>query len=316
MERGRIGLGGVGRTPTGGNDDNRMAEYMSVAARIRKYYNDLPEVSKSAPVVDPICINRKSRFSTKALRRALAFSLTAGGCGMLERDHLVLAHLLFDIEAAATVGTAPGDFTKTFPTANSFLTETKHEQRRVLALRQWMRVPIVLGELTFTFLYRDALDAGLDALKSATLVSFGPEERQSLEGDGMSRLPSGGDGGPPAWEVAGRGGPEGGSSDAFASIGRDGGAIRSADVDACMRVEGPSALRLEAGASSGSSGAQGQGGSDGGSDQEIVPVVLSRRAIARSGSGNGQATSGGPNATDTVSTADARATAESRYLED
>jgi len=165
-----------------------VAEYLRIAARIREYYNDLPEVSQRAPVGDPEWIGCKSRFSTKELRRAFAFSLTAGGCGMSERDHLALARVLYDIEAAAVADGAAGAFTAPFPTANSFLTETKHEQRRVPALRQWMHVPIILGERTFNFFFRDALDAGLDALKSATVVSFGPEERQTLDGDGMPPL--------------------------------------------------------------------------------------------------------------------------------
>jgi len=309
MERGRIGAGVLRRSANGG-DDNMVAEYLSIAARIREYYNDLPEVSKCVPVVDPAWAERKSRFSTKALRRAFAFSLTAGGCGMSESDHLALAHVLFDIEAAATVGGAAGAFTATFPTANSFLTETKHEQRRVLALRQWMKVPIVLGERTFKFYFRDALDAGLDALKSATEVSFGPEERQTLEGDSMSRLTRS-DCPPPAWEMSGRVGPACGSS-GTANVS-DGDAI--GDGDAAVRDGTGIGSGMGAAAVSRSSGMQGLGGSDGGSDEEIMPLPRSRRTIVSSGSGSiVTGTTPGTAAASGASVAAFRASTETRFL--
>jgi len=163
--------GGAGQRRIAGDGAQNVVEYMSVAARICEYYNELREISKSVPpVVDPDCSARKSRLSIKALRHALAFSVTAVGCSMSERDHLEFARVLFDIEVAATISRPVGDCTATFPTANTFLTESNHKHRRVLDFRQWMQVPIDLGDQTFTFSYRDMLDDGFQALKSAALV--------------------------------------------------------------------------------------------------------------------------------------------------
>jgi len=278
MERGRIGAGGARLSETGGNDNHMVAEYVSIAARIREYYNDFPEVSQAVPVVDRACIDRKSRFSTKALRRALAFYLTAGGCGMSERDHLALAHVIFDIEAAATVGSTVGPFTATFPAANSFLTKTKHEQRRVLALRQWMHVPIKMEDRTFSFYFRDALDACLEALKTATVVSFGPDERLALDGDGMPRLPRG-DSHPPAWGAEGQGERAGGPS--ISDGATAGGTFNGSEAD--VRRGSPPRSGVDPGAASGSRGSLVLGGTEGESDDDIMPVPRSRRSIPSPG---------------------------------
>jgi len=164
-------------------------------------------------------------------------------------------------------GGAAGAFTAPFPTPNSFLTETKHEQRRVPALQQWMHVPIILGERTFNFFFRDALDADLDTLKSATVVSFGPEERQTLDGDGMpprtrSALPS------LACDRGGRGGPAATFSGTAHALG----------ASTCGGVGD-----MEAAAASGASGMQGLSGGDGKSDEEVIPVPRTRRSIESSG---------------------------------
>ena len=278
MERGLIGQSAAKQSTTGGDDGRMVAEYMSIASRIREYYNDMPEVSQAVPVVEPECIDHKPRFSTRALRRELAFSLTAGECGMSERYHLALAHVLFDIEAAATVGSRAGVFTATLSTANSFLTETKHEQRRVQALRQWMHVPIIVGERTFNFSFRDALDAGLKALKTATLVSFGPDERQALDGDGMSQLPSG-DSTPPAWGVPGDGEPSRGPSSSDGAIG---GGSNNGSHAAVSRGRPPRS-GIDTGAASGFRGSPDMGGTSGETDKDIMPVPRSRRSISRTG---------------------------------
>jgi len=275
MERGLIGQSAAKQSTTGGDDGRMVAEYMSIASRIREYYNDMPEASQAVPVVEPECIDHKPRFSTRALRHELAFSLTSGECGMSERDHLALAHVLFDIEAAATVGSRAEVFTATFPTANSFLTETKHEQRRVLALRQWMHVQIIVGERTFDFPFRDALDAGLEALKTATLVSFGPDQRQALDGDGMSQLPSG-DSPPPAWGVAGHGEPSRGPSSADGAIGG-----RSNDGSHASVSRGrPPRSGVDTGAASGSRGSPDMGGTSGETDKDIMHgATLSKKHL-------------------------------------
>jgi len=65
-----------------------------------------------------------------------------------------------------------------------------------------MQVPIDLGDQTVTFSYRDMLEDGFQALKSAALVSFGPKERQALNRDAFPGV-STGTSSPPFWEAAG-----------------------------------------------------------------------------------------------------------------
>jgi len=166
----------------GGNEEAEMqlvqpVLWASVAARIRAYYNLLPECSNATRVVDPRYSDRRSRFCSPALRHALQFSLSAGGCGFSNVDNVAFAGFLRSIEGAATRGTDHvGEFTNAFSSDYSFLTATKAEQSRVLAMRQWMEVHIEIGDRTFTFFFRDILDAGLDSLRHATSVSFGEDD--------------------------------------------------------------------------------------------------------------------------------------------
>jgi len=146
----------------------------STAARIRAYYLAFPETSQSTPVVPISWASRPSRFSSPALRGALRFALTAGGCGLTERDHVAYAQSLCAAEQEATRGTSLiGPVSAAFPSAHGFLTATRHEQNRVLAKRRWMEVTIEIGERSFVYYYRDVLQVALDALAGATKVSFG-----------------------------------------------------------------------------------------------------------------------------------------------
>ena len=146
----------------------------STAARIRAYYDATSETLLSTPVVPPSWAARPSRFSTPALRGALRFAMTAGGCGLTRRDHVAYAHTLRAVEREATAGTAAvGPISSMFASPHSFLTATRHEQNRVLALRRWMTVPIEIDGTSYVYYYRDILQAGLDALAGAETVSFG-----------------------------------------------------------------------------------------------------------------------------------------------
>jgi len=138
----------------------------STAARIRAYYLAFPETSRSTPVVPASWASRPTRFCSPALRGALRFASTAGGCGLTERDHVAYAQSLCAAEQEATRGTSlVGPVSAAFPSAHGFLTATRHEQNRVLATRGWMEVTIEIGGRSYLF--------SLDALAGAQNVSFG-----------------------------------------------------------------------------------------------------------------------------------------------
>jgi len=146
----------------------------STAARIRSYYLRMPETSRSTPVVHSSWARRPSRFTSPAMRGALRFALTAGGCGLTQRDHVAYAQSLCAVEREATEGeTAVGPVSAAFPSAHGFLTAVRHEQNRVLATRRWMHVPVKISGRTYNYYYRDVLQAVLDSLASADTVSFG-----------------------------------------------------------------------------------------------------------------------------------------------
>jgi len=146
----------------------------STAAQIRAYYLAFPETSQATPVVPRRCASHPSRFCSPALRGALHFALTAGGCGLTERDHVAYAQSLCALEREATRGTGVvGPMAASFPSAQGFLTATRHEQNRVLATRRWMEVKIEIGSRSFVYYYRDVLQVALDAVAGAEAVSFG-----------------------------------------------------------------------------------------------------------------------------------------------
>jgi len=155
----------------------RHVMYSSTAARIRAFYERMPEASQSVPVVDPFWAGRPSRFSSPALRVALRFALTVGGSGLSDGDQVAFAATLRAVERAAVRGTAArGPITSAFVTDHGFLTATRHEMNRVLAERDWQEVTITIGDRPFVYYYRDLLKVGLDALASAAAVSFGPND--------------------------------------------------------------------------------------------------------------------------------------------
>ena len=132
--------------------------FSSTAARIWEYYDAMPEVCLSEPVVPHSWANRPSRFTSPALRAALRFSMTAGGCGLNRRDHVVYAQTLHAVEREATAGTSSiGPVTAAFRAPHSFLTATRHEQNRVLAQRRWLTVEIDIAGKTYVYNYRDIL---------------------------------------------------------------------------------------------------------------------------------------------------------------
>ena len=60
----------------------------STAARIRAYYEAMPEASKTRRLVPPSVGQRPSRFNTRLLREALKFALCAGGPGLSRSDQM------------------------------------------------------------------------------------------------------------------------------------------------------------------------------------------------------------------------------------
>jgi len=177
---------GMERGAVGGSSRPRSVFWTSTAARIRAYYEAMPEASQSVPIVDPAVTNRPSRFSSPALRGALRFCLTSGGSGLSEGDCIRFAEVVMALERSSTAGTtAVGAFSTPFETPHGFLTATREEQARVLARLRWMQVPISIGNNVYTYRYRDILTAGLDALACAESVDFG-EGRPSGTGASAS----------------------------------------------------------------------------------------------------------------------------------
>lgn len=104
----------------------------------------------------------------------MRFALTAGGSGLTELDQVRYAQSLRALEREATRGAnVRGPVLGSFATSRAFLTATRRETNRVLAMRNWMKVPISVGGRTYSYYFRDILVAGLSALEKATQVSFG-----------------------------------------------------------------------------------------------------------------------------------------------
>jgi len=64
---------GMERGAVGGSSRPHSVFWTSTAARIRAYYETMPEASQSVLIVDPAVANRPSRVSSPALRGALRF---------------------------------------------------------------------------------------------------------------------------------------------------------------------------------------------------------------------------------------------------
>lgn len=153
----------------------------SVAARIQAYYEALPEASQTKPAVSPLFSQASSRFGTPVMRSVLKFALTAGGCGLSRKDQKALGSLLLEIEAAN--GADDGSFSATFETASAFAQGLRAEQNRVVSCLNWMQAPIVLGNTTYTFFYRDLLDVAVGAIRSA--------DKLDLDGGSLPRAADG-----------------------------------------------------------------------------------------------------------------------------
>lgn len=143
----------------------------SVAARIRGYYDALPEASLSTPAVSPLCSRSPVRFRTPVMRSVLKFALGTGGCGLSRKDQSALGSLLLKVENG--VGRDDGgEFAATFDSGAAFVAGVRTEQNRILSRLNWLKVPIELGGDTYTFYYRDLLDVAVDAVQSAAKVDL------------------------------------------------------------------------------------------------------------------------------------------------
>ena len=79
----------------------RHVFYTSTAARIRAYYESLPEASKSRRLVPPEVGLKPTRFNTPLLREVLKFALSAGGPGLSQADQRWYVSVLFLAEEGA-----------------------------------------------------------------------------------------------------------------------------------------------------------------------------------------------------------------------
>lgn len=92
---GDVQLGGLGivRVPFEGHAHGALPLFRtrtvfqtSTAARIRAYYEAMPETDKTRRLVPPSVGQQPSRFNTPVLREALKFALSAGGPGLSQSD--------------------------------------------------------------------------------------------------------------------------------------------------------------------------------------------------------------------------------------
>lgn len=145
----------------------------SVAARIRDFYEKMPEAALSAPLVGRPHALAESKFTGAGMRKVLQFVVSAGGCGLSRGDQYSLAETLYAVEAQFNYSDGDADvFKALFPTPASFALGIRTEQNRVLARLRWMEVPIVVNNKTHLFYYRDLLQTGVDAVQSAAKVDL------------------------------------------------------------------------------------------------------------------------------------------------
>jgi len=74
----------------------------STAARIRAYYEAMPEASRTRRLVPPSVGRRPSLFNTPLLREALKFALCAGGAGLSQADQRWYVSLLLMAEESGS----------------------------------------------------------------------------------------------------------------------------------------------------------------------------------------------------------------------
>lgn len=138
----------------------------SVAARIRGYYEALPEAPLSEPVVRAGLGDGPSGFRGSAMRSLLKLALGARGCGLSRTDHASLGGLLPQLEATQNAQEG-GIFTQEFPTEGAFVGGLRQEQHRIVSQLNWLEVPIVVGGKEYFFYHRDLLDVAVNAVRSA-----------------------------------------------------------------------------------------------------------------------------------------------------
>jgi len=74
----------------------------STAARIRAYYEAIPEASRTRRLVPPSVGRRPSSFDTPLLREALKFALRVGGVGLSQSDQRWYLSLLLMVEESGS----------------------------------------------------------------------------------------------------------------------------------------------------------------------------------------------------------------------
>jgi len=80
----------------------------SISARIKAYYEAMPETSRTRRLVPPSVGEQPSRFNTPLLRVALKFALSAGGAGLSTADQRSYVSLLLMVEASGAGLSAHG----------------------------------------------------------------------------------------------------------------------------------------------------------------------------------------------------------------
>lgn len=143
----------------------------SVAARIRGYYEALPEASLSEPVVRAGLGDGPSRFRGPTMRSLLKFALRAGGCALSRTDQASLGGLLLQLEASQ-IEREGGIFTQELPTEGAFVGGLRQEQHRIVSQLNWLEVPIVVGGKEYFFYHRDLLDVAVNAVRSANRLDL------------------------------------------------------------------------------------------------------------------------------------------------
>jgi len=218
-------LGGLGvvRLPSGANSRGSLSVLRprnvfqtSTAARIRAYYDSMPEAGKTRRLVHPSVSQRPSVFNTPMLREALKFALSAGGSGLSQADQMAYVTVLLLAERGGRTrrlgghrgsgrprsGHRPpdaerlqqrhvsvvndsddnssdedgGEISRAFPNQNTFVAAVRGEQRRVLAKLCWEETPIDVEGVTYLFYSRDLLRTVLELLENAQNVQFWGEE--------------------------------------------------------------------------------------------------------------------------------------------
>jgi len=186
----------------------------STAARIRAYYEAMPEASATRRLVPPSVGQRPSRFDTPVLREALKFALSAGGKGMSEADQKTFLSVLLlsekggrahrrrgqrgaprprrVLQLAANAGGVhaeipppvdgegsdedDGDIARAFRTPHSFLAAGRQEQRRVLSKLCWDVTPLEVEGVAYRFYSRDLLFSVLDMIQNSAHVQLWGEQ--------------------------------------------------------------------------------------------------------------------------------------------